>query len=548
MKRQLVVFVLIVLAQTAGAVEYLAVSHDNWYQNPGLESLLAWHHKRGIETRLIHKSNWTASEIRDSIRAEYDRHSPPVLRWVLLVGEYAEIPMGAMGGVGRSDYYYADIGPTGPDNYPEVGVARLSPTDAIDLANQTRKILSYQKNPPADSAWTEDYVLLSDSIGIAPGVMRGIYGMPQPWYRHDFDTLFGVSPESLRARLDRGTGVLLFRGSGDTDWWILNARLGRTWNAGNIWGLNNAGRTPVVFGLGCASGDIYQQTCLAEAWLRKYPGGAVACYGATQASYTYPNSGMCSTAVRCLGDTWTNSVPGIRDYCNPVFDLGGITKNIAAYVAMYWPGAPYPDNIFMYLMLGDPAMEVWSGGEPFAPAVVYPPTVPLGESNLPVSVRVDGRSVGGALVCAWKEPEFYVTACTNDSGLVTLSVNAQTPGEFWVTVSSGHATSQPHTPILPFEGTCNAVSSGIAAEPCAITLALQVSGISTSRVVQFGYSCPALARLEVSDATGRCACSMAVSPGRGTVVWNASDAPSGVYFVRLQSAEEHSFAKLLLLP
>lgn len=544
MKWQRVVFLLIVLAQVAGAVEYLAVSHDNWYQNPGLESLLAWHHKRGVPVRLIHKSGWTAVEIRDSIRAEYGRHSPPALNWVLLVGEYAEIPMYPMGGVGRTDFWYAELS-TPLDNCPEIGVARLSPTSNTDLSNQTRKVLDYLKNPPADSAWTEDYVLLSDS-GSGAGLMRSIYGMPQPWYRHDFDTLFGVSAESLRTRLDRGAGVLMFNGSSDVGEWVLNARQGWYWRSSDVAGLNNDGMTPVVFSMGCLTGDIYQGTCLAEAWLRKYPGGAVACYGATQACYTYPTRGMCSTAVRCLGDTWTISVPGVRDYCNPVFDPGGIMQNGAAYVAKYWPGSPYPDNIYMYLMLGDPAMEIWSGGRPVAPTVVYPPTVPLGETDLPVSVRVAGRPVSKALVCAWKEPEFYVTGRTDDSGSVMLSINAQTPGEFWVTVSSGHATSQPHTPILPFEGTCTAVSGGIAQVPSAAAFALQVSRISAARAVRFDYSCPVSARLEISDAVGRCTESWPVPAGRGSLVWNTSGDASRVYFCRLSTARAAIQEKLIL--
>ena len=63
-------------------------------------------------------------------------------------------------------------------------------------------------------------------------------------------------------------------------------------------------------------------------------------------------------------DTWTITVPGVRDYHLPTLDIGWVQCNVDAYVAKYWPGSPYPDNIYMYLNLGDPAMEVWSGGQP----------------------------------------------------------------------------------------------------------------------------------------------------------------------------------------
>ena len=545
MKGQRVIFLLAVLAQVAGAVRYLAVSHDNWYQNPGLESLLAWHHKRGIETRLIHKSNWIASEIRDSIIAEYNRHSPPVLRWVLLVGEYDEIPMQTLGGVGMSDFWYADL--TDPiDNFPEVGVARLSPETQDDLSNQTAKVLHYIKDPPRETSWLDRFLLLADSASSGGQLMRSIYRMLLPWFRPDFDTLMTqhISDDSLRARLDLGAGVLGYVGHGDFDQWYTNQ--GWSWDIADIGTLANGGRTPVVFSFTSLCGGISQPTCLAEAWLRKSPGGAVACYAATQTVYTYPNHAICSTAVRCLGDTWTIHVPGVRDYQNPVFDLGGIMQNCAAYVAWYWPGSPYPDDIYMYLMLGDPAMEVWSGGQPVAPAVVYPPTVPLGEIDLPVSVRVDGRAVKDALVCAWKEPEFYVAGLTDDSGSALLSINAQTQGEFWVTVSSGHATGVPHTPILPFEGTCTAMNSGIGPARDAAAFALRVFGISASPAVRLDYSGPVPARLEVSDVAGRCAESWSLPAGHGSILWDASHAPPGVYFCRLESEGRNVTRKLVL--
>ena len=440
----------------AVAVKYLVVSHENWCDNPGLESLLQWHKRRGAMTRLIHKAGWSAQEIKDSIYAEYTRHDPAALRWVLLVGEFAEIPMAAMGGVQYGDYWYSDLLPPGmPDNYPEVGLARLSPSSATDLENQTTKILTYERNPPATRDWlTKTVLVASDSTtGI---LMRRIYSQPRSFWRYDFDTLMWwrqSGNESIAAAINQGRGVVAYKGHGDWDQWY---SLAGQWNVSDINALTNGDLTPVVFNIAPSCGDIYQGICLSEAWLRKYPGGAVASFAATQASFTAPNSGMCSTAVACLCDTGRISVPGLRDYLLPAFDIGGIQCNVDAYVARYWPGSPYPDNIYMYLMLGDPAMEVWSGGLPQTPNVVYDSVVPLGPYNLAVGVTADGRAVSNALVCAWKDTEFYVTGCTDDNGSVTLTTNALTPGRFRVTVSSGHCATQPHLPILPFEGFCTA--------------------------------------------------------------------------------------------
>ncbi|MEO0108176.1 MAG: C25 family cysteine peptidase, partial [candidate division WOR-3 bacterium] len=222
--------------------------------------------------------------------------------------------------------------------------------------------------------------------------------------------------------------------------------------------LTNGALTPVVYNIACLCGDIYQPTCLAEAWMRKYPGGAVANMAATQASYTYPNHGICSTIVRSMCDTWTITVPGVRDYVLPVLDIGWIQCNVDAYVAKYWPDGQYPDNIYMYLNLGDPALEVWSGGQPQTPSVDYPTVVPLGPKDFRVTVTVQGNPVLGALVCVAKDTEFYSTGYTDADGRVTLQTNALTPGSFSLTVSSGHAVGAEPTPILPFEGTGMTVS------------------------------------------------------------------------------------------
>jgi hypothetical protein len=455
-------------------VKYLVVAHDNWYNDAFLvDSLIGWHYKRGVETRLIHKSSWTASEIRDSIRAEYSRNTPAELRWVLLVGEYGQIPCQPLGGVGYGDYYYSDILPTSPDNYPEIGLSRLSPSNATDLHNQITKILKYEKNPELSGTWLKQHALIACSE-LYPGkysaCIRGIYNEPMGWWRYDFDTLMCQyhGNDSIARIINEGRSVVTYRGHGAYDqWYTLANQGGAPWYIADVNNLNNGDRTPVVFNIACECGAISNATCLSEAWLRKYPGGAAGSFAATQASYTYPNHGICSTLVRSMCDTWTITVPGVRDYHMPVWDIGWIQCNVDAYVGKYWPGSPYPDNIYMYLNLGDPATEVWAGGIAQAATVNYPSTVPLGPYNLQVNVTVAGNPVANARVCAWKDPEFWVPGYTDGNGDVTLAINAQTPGDFFITVSSGHGTGTPPLPILPFEGTCTA---GGGARPRVIYL------------------------------------------------------------------------------
>lgn len=466
-------------------VRYLVFCHQRYDTCTFLnDSLLGWVKQRGYETRKIAKSSFTAQEIKDSIRAEYNRNNPKTLRWVLLVGEYGEIPMGSYSGVPRSDFWYTDLEPwPGGDNYPEIGLGRLSPSSVSDLNNQIAKILKYQKNPPGTNSWLDKLSMPAHSEnypGKYSGCVRGIYFMPKPyWNPSVVETIMGyyTGNATVTNSLNQGRGILAYRGHGYYTEWQQWGTEG-SWYNSHIYALNNGDMTPVVYNIACYNGDIYQTECLVEAWMRKYPGGAVASLGATNPSYTLPNHGICSTLVRASTDTWTITVPGVRNYGPTPYNLGDIKcYGVDAYVAKYWPSSPYPENIWMYLVLGDPSMPVWSGGMPQAPTVSLPDSIPLGPYNLNVTVRVGTRPVEGALVCAYKEPDVYVAERTDATGLATLAVNAGTPGTMRITVSEGHCEhSTPgvqHIPILPYS-TLRPVGGGGTPQPNVVYVSNQV--------------------------------------------------------------------------
>ncbi len=453
------------LTDYAPGVRYLVFCHERYDTCVSLnDSLLAWVRQRGYEVRKITKASFTAQEIKDSIRAEYNRNNPRLLRWVLLVGEYGEIPMGSYTGVGYSDFWYSDIEPwPAGDNYPEIGIARLSPKTPVDLGNQIRKILTYQKNPPATNNWLDKLTMPAHSEqypGKYSGCVRGIYFMPKPyWNPAVVETIMGyyTGNAMVTSAINQGRGVVAYRGHGDTmEWWQWGTE--GSWYNSHVDALTNGDLTPVVYNIACNCGAIISNVCLSEKWMSKYPGGAVASLAATQASYTLPNHGICSTLVRATCDTWTITVPGVRNYGPTVFNLADIKcYGVDAYVAKYWPSNPYLYNIWMYVMLGDPSMPVWAGGMPQTPTVTLPDSIPTGPYNLNVTVRIGTRPVEGALVCAWKDPDVYVAERTDANGIATLAINAGTPGYLRVTVSEGHAQhSTPgaqHTPILPFSTT-----------------------------------------------------------------------------------------------
>ncbi|MCX6843897.1 MAG: C25 family cysteine peptidase, partial [candidate division WOR-3 bacterium] len=484
---------------TAG-VRYLVIGDTAWQTNSYLnDSLLGWVKQRGYDVRTIWKSAWTYAEVKDSINNEYLRVTPHVLQFVLLVGEYGEIPMYPYPNVGHSDYWYSDVEPyPAGDNFPELALARLSPTSGTELDNMVRKILKYQKDPPSTNNWLDKLTMIANSQeypGKYSGCVRGIYFMPKPyWNPGTVDTVMGyyTGNATVTAAINDGRGLVAYRGHGDRKEWNMWGTQG-SWYNSNVEALTNGELTPVVYNICCSSGDFAVDTCLSEKWMRKYPGGAVASLAATEASYTDPNHGICSTLVRASCDTWRITVPGVRDYVGPCFHLSEQMMYFDAYVAKYWPGSPYPDNIYMYAMLGDPSMPVWAGGMPVAASVTKPDSIPTGPYNLNVAVRAAGQPVAGALVCAWKDTEVYVSDRTGASGQVTLAVNAATTGPMKLTVSEGHARhstpSVPHTPILPYEGTVNVGGSGSAARS-VVDLDTGAVRLSVCAIGSIGYDEP----------------------------------------------------------
>jgi len=441
-------------------VRYLVITTPN-YSGTWLDSLVNWHQKRGIETRVIAKTGWTDIAVKESIAAEYARNTPSVLRWVLLVGSQTEVPQHAYAGVGAADIWYGDVEPPSGDDYFELGVSRFCPADVADLGNQIQKTLKFEKSPPASPDWCTKVTLAAHSQeypGKYSACTRGIYNYPYAYYHYTFDTIMGGTNGTnamVIADINEGRVVVNYRGHGsEYEWWQWDHN-SASLTATEINSLTNGDLTPVVINCCCLNHVLSYSggPCLGESWMSKYPGGAVASLGASEASYTIPNHGWDSLLFRCLGDTYTHSIPGVRDYVCPVWDLGWMLCNADAYIQHYYASQGGTDNAHMYFWLGDPALNVWTG-TPAAPTVDHLPVVPLGSFDFSVTVMREGAPIKDALVCAWKAGEFYATGYTDASGSVVLPIEAVTPGDFSVTVTS-------HT-ILPYEGTCLARTSGTA--------------------------------------------------------------------------------------
>ena len=140
-------------AQEPPGTKCLVFCYSDYFNHPALRALLDTMTKLGDSTEIISYPDSMDGvlghgAIKQKIIERYiDQDS--VLRWVFLVGEFGQIPSkpeywhnGFR--VLNSDYWYSDWGLSNDtivcDDYPEVGIARLSPSDSQDLTNQVAKI------------------------------------------------------------------------------------------------------------------------------------------------------------------------------------------------------------------------------------------------------------------------------------------------------------------------------------------------------------------------------------------------------------------------
>ncbi len=485
------------------AVRYLVISHSNYASDAFLnDSLLGWIRQRGFrDTRVISKSSYTQQEVRDSIHSEYYRPASPQLRWVLLVGQETEVPMATAGSEGDARYACVD---GNSDPWPDVGVARLCPQSISDLHNQIRKALDYQRDPRSTDSlhpydWVDSMHFVSYWSNRFSNMVRWYNdSLPYDYYAPDRDTIMGRNPAignwRVAQAINNGTGVVMYRGEGnDTCWynWAGTWPNNQDWRVSDVYSLSNGPMTPVVYNLCCRNCRLSSGLSLGEAWMSKYPGGAVATIGYNDIVATEIDSGMGECLTRATTAYWTlyaDSSGGYRRYDWPDFDFGELAMLMWAYASYFYPGGPGENTVTRAVLLGEPAMPIWAGGVPVVPTVTYPSEVrPWVQTPLAISVLADGEPVTRAVVCLRKDDEsYYEVAVTNTEGIATFVVTPQTLGSYEMTVSEGHARhydhTAPHTPILPYEGTIR-----VCHAPGWTEMALMPVGLSGKRVKAGGW-------------------------------------------------------------
>lgn len=341
--------------------DYLIISVDKYAE--AVDRFAEWKELLGFRVHKVLKGSWNSNEVKAEVEKAYAEN--PALYYLLIVGDHDDVPGQYMEhhaddgdfSVHYTDLYYGCMDGEG-DKTPDIYRGRLSVSSPEEAATVVDKIIGYEKRPPTDAGFYERGVNCADYLDNDNGVaddyedrryvqtaeeiraymlgqgkdVERVYSTnyeitPKYWNRNWFS--FGEPiPEDMlkpafawdgnegdiRRAINSGVFYVLHRDHGLVDCWE-----NPYFSVKHVDMLQNGDLLPVVFCVNCDNG-AFQADCLAERFLRKQGGGAVAVIAASDISYSGYNDAL---ACGLFDAIWP--VPGLRPKFPGVNSLGGET-------------------------------------------------------------------------------------------------------------------------------------------------------------------------------------------------------------------------------
>lgn len=341
--------------------DYLIISVDKYVE--AVDRFAEWKELLGFRVHKVLKGSWNSDAVKAEVEKAYAEN--PALYYLLIVGDHDDVPGQYMEhhaddgdfSVHYTDLYYGCMDGE-CDETPDIYRGRLSVSSPEEAATVVDKIIGYEKRPPTDAGFYERGVNCADYLDNDNGVaddyedrryvqtaeeiraymlgqgkdVERVYSTnyeitPKYWNRNYFS--FGEPiPEDMlkpafawdgnegdiRAAINGGVFYVLHRDHGLVDCWE-----NPYFSVKHVDMLQNGDLLPVVFCVNCDNG-AFQADCLAERFLRKQGGGAVAVIAASDISYSGYNDAL---ACGLFDAIWPE--PGLRPKFPGVNSLGGET-------------------------------------------------------------------------------------------------------------------------------------------------------------------------------------------------------------------------------
>ena len=341
--------------------DYLIISVDKYAE--AVDRFAEWKELLGFRVHKVLKGSWNSDAVKAEVEKAYAEN--PALYYLLIVGDHDDVPGQYMEhhaddgdfSVHYTDLYYGCMDGE-CDETPDIYRGRLSVSSPEEAATVVDKIIGYEKTPPTDAGFYERGVNCADYLDNDNGVaddyedrryvqtaeeiraymlgqgkdVERVYSTnyeitPKYWNRNYFS--FGEPiPEDMlkpafawdgnegdiRRAINSGVFYVLHRDHGLVDCWE-----NPYFSVKHVDMLQNGDLLPVVFCVNCDNG-AFQADCLAERFLRKQGGGAVAVIAASDISYSGYNDAL---ACGLFDAIWPE--PGLRPKFPGVNSLGGET-------------------------------------------------------------------------------------------------------------------------------------------------------------------------------------------------------------------------------
>jgi hypothetical protein len=284
----------------------------------------------------------------------------------------------------------------------------------IDHANHTdtrgfTKTAEAVRNAMAANSYNVDRLYTTDDEDVIPEFYYDGTPIPSHLRRPTFP--WNANSTDFLNAYNAGRFLILHRDHGWPDGWAEP-----TLHSGHVPMMTNGTKLPVVFGINCASAafDNPAHPSFVELQVRRIGGGAVAGFGDTRNSPSFPNNHM----TRGFFDALFPNLQPEFGSITPTRRLGDVLilgkQFMATQEGLDWHGAgdTYVEH-YLYHLLGDPSMQMWAA-EPkqFVPPRIDTRYIPIdvprpGDPEWKINIRFP---IGGG------DPPPFNTVATLFSG------------------------------------------------------------------------------------------------------------------------------------
>lgn len=464
-----------------------------------MQPFIDWKIQRGLPVEMVttSTSGTTSSSIKSYVQNYYSTH--PNLKYLLLVGDAAQIPPqapdGSNGLAGHSDNFYGYL--AGNDRYPEIFVGRFSAENIGHVRTQVQRSIQYEKNPGITNSFGKGI-----TIGSAEGpgddgemdfeheriirnkLLSFTYTEVDEFYdgsQGGVDAPGDPTPSMLVNALNDGRGIITYTGHG-WDGGCATSGLSST----DIQGLNNSGMLPFFWSVACVNGEFMNTTCFAEYCLRS-----------THTSTGEP-VGMVATLMSTINQYWNEPMEGQDEMVDILTEahtsnikrtFGGISMNGCMKMNDTYGGSGM-DMTDTWTCFGDPSLLVRTKVSENM-TTTHINASPVGISNLTINCNIED-----ALISLSMNGQILGTGIIS-GGSVTINFPAINQ-EDTITVT---ATAFNHTPyqgiveiVNSFAGTDEVIPSEVQIYPNPVSDVLIVQ-LNNNDETDFYYT--------VSDISGR---------------------------------------------